>query len=426
MLPVFVVDDESEGAWRPAPPASWWRVRSLQALDTKLESAGATLVIRTGDTAAALRRLVEEVGATTVVCTGRPEPAALRQDARVRDALASVGVELFVIPDELFLSPPAAPQVFSHFHRSALQGGVGAPARSRAVRWARPGVPSERMSEVRWRPMGDGWVPGQPAGDQMIERVRRVSGTYAARRDLAASGSTTRLSPYLRSGDVSVRSAWAAAGTEGAAVQRELAWREFARALLRAHPDMPDRPIRREFERFPYAPDAAAQARWRAGETGYPLVDAAMRQLYQEGWIPNRLRMVVGSFLVKHLLQPWQDGERWFWDRLLDADLANNAMNWQWVAGSGVDAAPFFRIFNPTLQAEKFDPGGVYITRWVQELALLPAPWRHRPWEAPESVLAEAGVDLGRTYPRPIVDRATARARALDALAALRTAVRPH
>jgi deoxyribodipyrimidine photo-lyase len=201
---------------------------------------------------------------------------------------------------------------------------------------------------------------------------------------------------------------------------RQLGWREFCHHLLFANPDLPERPLDRRFERFPWRCDAEGLDVWKKGRTGYPFVDAAMRQLWRTGYMHNRARMVAASFLVKHLLLPWQEGEAWFWDTLVDADLANNACGWQWVAGCGADAAPYFRVFNPVSQGEKFDPEGAYVRRYVPELATLDAKFIHRPWEAPQEILRAAGVALGETYPRPIVDHAFARKRALEAYAACR------
>jgi len=204
----------------------------------------------------------------------------------------------------------------------------------------------------------------------------------------------------------------------------ELGWRDFAAALLYAHPDIASRPLRPEFKRFPWRDDEAAFRAWAGGRTGYPIVDAGMRQLWRTGYMPNRVRMISASFLIKHLLIDWRRGEQWFWDTLIDADPANNPMGWQWVAGSGADAAPYFRIFNPVLQAEKFDPDGAYVRRWVPELAQLAAPEIHAPWQASSETLARAGVALGKSFPRPIVDHAPARARALAAFEKMRRAAR--
>ena len=199
----------------------------------------------------------------------------------------------------------------------------------------------------------------------------------------------------------------------------EIAWRDFSAHLLHEFPYMAERAFRPEFDAMPWRSDPAGLAAWKEGRTGYPLVDAGMRQLWATGWMHNRVRMVVASFLVKHLLIDWREGEAWFWDTLVDADLASNVQNWQWVAGSGADAAPYFRIFNPVLQSEKFDADGRYVRRWVPELGALPARWIHAPWTAPSEVLAQAGVRLGQTYPRPVVDHSQARLRALEALKTL-------
>jgi deoxyribodipyrimidine photo-lyase len=196
----------------------------------------------------------------------------------------------------------------------------------------------------------------------------------------------------------------------------ELGWREFANHLLFHFPQTPEKPLRKEFAAFPWEPDHANLRAWQRGRTGYPLVDAGMRELWHTGWMHNRVRMVVASFLVKDLLIPWQEGAAWFWDTLVDADLANNTLGWQWTAGCGADAAPYFRIFNPVSQGEKFDLTGDYVRHWVPELARLPRKWLYKPWEAPASVLADAGIELGNTYPQPIVDHPQARARALEAL----------
>jgi deoxyribodipyrimidine photo-lyase len=200
---------------------------------------------------------------------------------------------------------------------------------------------------------------------------------------------------------------------------RELGWREFFAHTLFANPTLADVPLREQFRRFPWADDADMLGRWQRGRTGYPIVDAGMRELWHTGWMHNRVRMVTASFLVKHLLIPWQRGEEWFWDTLVDADLASNAGGWQWVAGCGTDAAPYFRVFNPVLQGERFDPDGAYVRRWLPELSAVPAPWIHRPWQAPPLELAAAKVRLGTTYPVPVVDHGQARERALAGFASL-------
>jgi deoxyribodipyrimidine photo-lyase len=201
---------------------------------------------------------------------------------------------------------------------------------------------------------------------------------------------------------------------------RELLWREFCANQLWHNPGLPDTPLRPEFAEMPWRDDKSALRAWQRGRTGFPIVDAGMRQLWRLGWMHNRVRMIVASFLIKHLLIPWQEGEAWFWDTLVDADLASNAANWQWVAGCGADAAPYFRIFNPVLQGRKFDAAGDYVRRFVPEIAELDARYIHAPWEASRDSLAKAGITLGKTYPNPIVDLSEGRARALDAFARIR------
>jgi deoxyribodipyrimidine photo-lyase len=278
----------------------------------------------------------------------------------------------------------------------------------------------------------DRWTPGEAAARaRLSEFLSDDFSGYAKLRDRPDLAGTSRLSPYLAFGEVSPRQCWYAAGlaaerSEGADValdtfQRELAWREFSAHLLYHWPRLPHEPFRPEFRQFPWQADDTLLSRWLRGLTGYPIVDAGMRELWSTGWMHNRVRMIAASFLIKDLLQPWQAGEAWFWDTLVDADLANNAASWQWVAGSGADAAPYFRIFNPVKQGETFDPEGEYVRRWVPELAGLPRKAIHAPWQAASEVLAAAGVEIGRTYPAPIVDHGKARAAALAAFAALKS-----
>jgi deoxyribodipyrimidine photo-lyase len=246
---------------------------------------------------------------------------------------------------------------------------------------------------------------------------------YELARDRPDYRGTSRLSPHLHFGEIGPRQLWSAvrghptvrAGADECFL-RELGWREFAHHLLFHFPQTPEQPLREQFGQFPWKRDRASLRAWQRGRTGFPIVDAGMRELWHTGWMHNRVRMIVASFLVKDLLGPWQDGAAWFWDTLVDADLANNTLGWQWTAGCGADAAPYFRIFNPVKQGEKFDPAGAYVRRWVPELRALPDAWLQRPWEAPAAVLAESGVELGRSYPRPIIDHGEARTRAMAAL----------
>ncbi|MBY0430024.1 MAG: DNA photolyase family protein [Rhodospirillales bacterium] len=264
------------------------------------------------------------------------------------------------------------------------------------------------------------WQPGEAGAiERLTDFCRDGLERYGATRDRPDQPGTSRLSPFLAFGEIGPRQVWEAVRTRettgGEAFLREIGWREFCWHLLYHSPDLGSQPQRREFARFPWSDDETLFQSWVQGRTGYPMVDAGMRCLRQTGWMHNRVRMVVASFLVKDLLLPWQRGEAWFHDTLVDCDLASNAGGWQWVAGCGLDAAPYFRIFNPALQGEKFDPRGRFVRQWLPELAKLPDLVIHRPWEASAEVLARAGVKLDETYPRPIVDHGLARRRALIA-----------
>ncbi|MDB6036406.1 MAG: phrB, partial [Verrucomicrobiales bacterium] len=271
------------------------------------------------------------------------------------------------------------------------------------------------------------WQPGETGAKANLKRfLTEEFSDYSKRRNRPDIAGTSRLSPHLHFGEISPRQIWHAVrnakpsnSDEGAwrssQFITELGWREFAHHLLFHFPQTPAEPLRTNFKHFPWREDAAWLSAWQKGQTGYPIVDAGMRELWATGWMHNRVRMIVASFLVKDLLIAWQAGARWFWDTLVDADLAQNTLGWQWSAGCGADAAPYFRIFNPVLQGEKFDPNGGYVRQWCPELGRLNDRWLHRPWEAPSQILAQAGIDLGGNYPKPIVSHSIAREVALDA-----------
>jgi deoxyribodipyrimidine photo-lyase len=264
------------------------------------------------------------------------------------------------------------------------------------------------------------WKPGEaPARKKLASFLDDGLHAYATDRDTPSKTGTSRLSPHLRFGEIGPRQIWHAvqnriADDHGLAQHAEkflseVVWRDFCHQLLHTYPHLPTKPHSPRFESFPWISDEAALEAWQHGRTGYPIVDAGMRQLWRTGWMHNRVRMIVASFLVKHLLTDWRDGETWFWDTLVDADPANNAFSWQWIAGSGPDSAPFHRIFNPVSQGEKFDSNGDYVRDFVPEIAGLPDAFIHKPWEAPPAILSSAGIELGDTYPRPIVPHGPAR-----------------
>lgn len=447
------------------PAAHAWRAHSLRALDAELRQRGSRLVVRAESAAAAISALALAVGARAVVCARDWTPTSLAEETAVARALADAGVALEVHEGQLLLAPPAIEtasggpyRVFTPYHRAWMRmvdpaslGALGAPEPGSAPGPAPESAPARIAAPERWpdsAPLPEPdpaapdvaawWTPGEAgAARRLAAFVREHAATYAEGHDRADLDATSRLSPHLAWGELSPRQVVAAVSAAGGAPAlgspaasgpadaaapfiRQLAWREFAYHVLHHFPELPEKPFRPAFAQMPWADDPAGLEAWRAGRTGFPLVDAGMRELATTGWMHNRARLVAGSFLAKHLLLPWQLGESWFAERLVDADLALNAFNWQWVAGSGADAAPYFRIFNPMLQGAKVDPDGAYVRRWIPELAEMPALWIHRPHEAPEAVVSAAGVVLGETYPRPIVDHAEARARALAAFAVVR------
>lgn len=441
VVPLYVWSPAVEQPWSPGSASRWWLHQSLTGLEASLGRSGSRLTVRQGELLPNLRSVIRESGATRVYVNRRYEPPMGASDAEIERALHGDGVQLAAF-DDATLFPPGQVltregkpfQVFTPFWRACLSRPapavpIGAPGKLEApARWPT----SETVESLGLLPRIDWtgglratWSPGEAAAEAALKRFA-ASGMvdYAAARDRVDVDGTSRLSPHIRFGEVSVRQVWhMASGVDGESAERflrEIGWREFAHHLLWAFPHTTERPLREAFDAFEWRDDRAALRSWQRGATGYPIVDAAMRQLWATGWMPNRLRMVVASFLTKHLLIPWQAGARWFWDTLVDADLANNTLGWQWTAGCGADAAPYFRIFNPVAQASRFDPDGTYIRRWAPELAGVCAPAIFAPWEASPRELAAAGVRLGETYPAPVVDHRAARERALSAYGRLR------
>jgi deoxyribodipyrimidine photo-lyase len=471
VVPVYVLDEAGEWGWAPGAAARWWLHRSLAALDASLRERGSRLLLARGDAETVLPRLVRETGAGAVYWNRRYELCAVARDGWLEMKLGDAGVEVRTWNASVLHEPHAIAnrqgrpfQVFTPYWRHCLGHPVGAPLKLKVAALPAPAAwprslelaelelqvpPGGRCGEPADGPEHDAagsaprpdygawWQPGEAAAAGRLRRfVAHAMEAYAAQRDFPARDGTSRLSPHLHFGEISARQIWAAvraAGREsgvfppgnGARVfLAELGWREFAHHLLFNFPHTTELPLRDEFARFPWAADPGGKKfrAWREGRTGYPIVDAAMRQLRASGWMHNRTRMIAASFLVKHLRLPWRSGAAWFWERLLDADLASNTLGWQWSAGCGADAAPYFRIFAPVLQGRKFDPDGAYVRRWVPELARVPAEHIHAPWDAPAHVLGAAGVTLGETYPRPIVEHAAARNEALAAFRAMRGA----
>jgi deoxyribodipyrimidine photo-lyase len=448
----FYVHDETGGGARPLGGAAKWRLaESLTAMEAALSARGARLDIVKGDAEEAILTLAAAADASRIVWSRRYEGGAKALDTRVKAALKERGVEgasfngqLMREPWELSKRGGEPVRVFTAFwrrHRALgpLLAPTPAPKRLTAAPWPSEAPQRVSIEALKLRPAKPDWSgelslgesPGEAGALAALETFAAGAlRLYADQRDILAPGAASRLSANLRFGEISpcrvahaVETAAAAQPALAGAAEKymaELGWRDFAAAQLYAHPDLATRPLRGEFERFPWRDDEKGFRAWTRGRTGYPIVDAGMRQLWRTGYLPNRARLVVASFLVKHLLIDWRRGEEWFWDTLIDADPASNPLNWQWVAGVGVDSAPYFRVFNPVLQAEKFDPDGAYVRRWVPELARLEAPVIHKPWQASGEALTRAGVAPGETYPQPIVDHGLARARALAAFASMR------
>jgi deoxyribodipyrimidine photo-lyase len=451
VVALFVLDEVSPGIRPLGGAAKWWLGRSLAALRAELAGRGVRLVARRGGMVEHALDVASAIGATHVAWNRRYGAAEQAVDAALKAELKARGVtatshnaHLLYEPWEVTTKAGSPAKVFTPFWRAArATKPARAPVPAPALIGADAAVPSDDPAAWGLQPTSPDWSTGMaeafaPGSAGAMARLDRflVEGLpgYADGRNRPDLPSTSRLSPHLRFGEISVARVWAisehavASGRSRAPeddlvkFQAELGWREFAYHLLHQEPALATRNWQRKFDAFPWREDAAALKAWRKGLTGYPIVDAGMRELWTTGWMHNRVRMIVGSFLVKHLLVDWRRGEEWFWDTLVDADPANNTASWQWVAGTGADAAPYFRVFNPVGQGEKFDPMGAYVRRWVPELSRLPDALIHRPFAAGGIDLAAAGVSLGRTYPRPIVDLDFGRERALKALEATKDA----
>ena len=444
ITPAFILEPKEATAWSRGGASRWWLHHALVSLQNALGELGLELVIRRGHAEVELRQLIEETGTKHVFWNDVYEPRSVERDGVIEEALRDSRCEvrrfnasLLHQPNEISNKAGKPFQVFTPFWKHCLRQDSRALASfdRKAVHPSLRQPPSSSIDSLSLLPARDWadafpmhWDPSLSGAEKRLQTFcSSAVSQYDVDRDLPGIDGTSRLSPYLHFGQLSPRQVInhiekkidegkLKASKDTDRFVSEIGWREFSYHLLYHFPHTPESPLREEFTQFPWQPDPTSLEAWQRGRTGYPTVDAAMRQLWETGWMHNRARMIVASFLVKHLLQPWQEGARWFWDTLVDADLANNTQGWQWTAGCGADASPFFRVFNPITQGRKFDPDGDYIRRWIPELSRVPAAFIHQPWEAPPILLAESGVRLWQGLPLPRSSKhATGRRRALEA-----------
>lgn len=440
IVPVFIDDAAAEGDWAPGAASRWWLHHSLIELDLRLRDRGSRLILSSGDSLETLQRIRNACGADAIYWNRVYEPALVERDRAIKQALVEDGLtvescngSLLFEPWQLCKDDGSPYRVFTPFWKQMQKCWVPPVACPEPRQLAAPKrwPASLALAELELLPRGDWadafsdyWAPGELGARRRLARfVESTVVDYDDARDRPDVQGTSRLSPHLHFGEISPGQVARALDEAGElpsgkgrlSCLREIAWREFSSHLLFRNPHLVDEPLNPAFKAFPWrrrADYAADLEAWQRGMTGIPMVDAGMRELWATGWMHNRVRMVVASFLTKNLLIPWQEGTQWFWDTLVDADLANNTQGWQWTAGCGADASPYFRVFNPVLQGEKFDPAGEYLRRWCPELGQRPRRRLHHPLSADEARC------FG--YPEPMVDLRTSRQRALDAWARIR------
>jgi deoxyribodipyrimidine photo-lyase len=458
ILPIFCLSDlNQDKIWSLGGASKWWLHQSLKHLQESYQHLGSSLLLFSGDFEDTLKQLQEDFEVKAVVTDERWEPSARQKMSSLKAALSSSGIPFHTLNTHLCFHPDALStqqetpfKVFTPFWKKALDVGVtpnlAAPSKQqeplkhqllkqKEMSALASSVSLDALNLLPSIPWDHGfypeWTPGEKGAKQALDRfILEALENYHTDRDRPDKTGTSRLSAHLHFGEISPLRVWHELNALAPVVfkgnspsthyLREIAWREFAHHLLVHFPHTPLQPLRPEFEQFPWQENNSHLKAWQKGLTGYPIVDAGMRELWATGWMHNRVRMIVASFLVKHLLLPWQEGAHWFWDTLVDADLPNNTLGWQWSAGCGADAAPYFRIFNPILQGIKFDPDGVYIRRWIPELSELDTRYIHTPWETPPGFLTLANIKLGEDYPYPIVDHQEARQKAIKAFETLK------
>ena len=446
ILPVYILDDKNPKAWSIGSASQWWLHESLGALNKDLQNK---LWVLQGDPLALLRELVKQHGVDKVVWNRAYEPWQTERDTAIKTELSEV-CEVSSFSGSMMWEPwtnlkdDGTPyRVFTpYYKRSVKDYPVREPVNSRLEpkKLLSCSQPESKIDTLKLLPkhpwhlsIADNWQPGEKGAAKRLKSfLEQGISSYKTGRDFPAQRSVSRLSPHLHFGEVSPNQLWHAARNQAGDApeneiehfQRELAWREFSYYLLYHFPTLPDENLYAHFDGFPWLDDKQELKRWQQGMTGYPLVDAGMRELWQTGYMHNRVRMIVGSFLIKNMLMHWKHGAQWFWDCLVDADLASNSASWQWVAGSGADAAPYFRIFNPVTQSTKFDPSGDYIKTYVPELKSMPDKYIHDPSSAPKEILDKAGVVLDKDYPKAMLSLKETRERALNSYSTIKEAPR--
>ena len=451
VVPIFIFDDFEEHEWSLGQASRWWLHRSLEKLSGDIQKRKNKLIIRSGHAYSIIKELLNETGAMRVFWNRCYEPEAIQRDKDIKRSLIKEGLDVQSFNSSLLREPwEVATQkgdpykVFTPYWKaSRILGEPGRPLGAPDIMPAfdKP-IRSLDLNELelisskgKWiKGLCDVWNPGeQGALARLNEFCGDNTNAYEEMRNIPSVTGTSRLSPHLHFGEVGPRQVWHAVTSaieprsEGGMSKgietflSEIGWREFSYHLLYYFPELPSSPLRKEFEKFPWVESTKSLRAWERGETGYPIVDAGMRELWSTGWMHNRVRMIVASFLIKDLLINWRCGEKWFWDCLVDADLASNSASWQWVAGCGADAAPYFRIFNPTTQAKRFDPYGSYVRHWIPEISGLSNKLVHTPWLAKPIELSDAGITIGNNYPKRLVDHSEARKKALDSYKLLKS-----
>jgi deoxyribodipyrimidine photo-lyase len=440
VVPVFIWAPDELGNWVPGGASQWWLHQSLKSLGDAFKEKGGKLILRTGESLAELRDLIEKTGADRVYWNRRYESPMRELDADIKRQLRDDGVEVKSFNSSLLNEPHTAAtgqgnpyKVYTPYWKKVKDRKLQPVAEPDFKKLTFPDSYPQTVAldslgllpENQWyRKLYAHWDVSEAAAAKRLQAfLSKPVDTYDSARDIPSEDGTSSLSPYLHWGQIGPRQIMHAVNEQcnlhksGPQVYaKEIYWREFAYNVLYHFPETPDHPLRSEYEKFPWEHDAETLKAWQTGHTGYPIVDAGMRQLWQTGWMHNRVRMIVSSLLVKHLLHNWHEGAKWFWDTLVDADLASNTLGWQWSGGCGADAAPYFRVFNPIIQGQKFDPDGDYVRKYVPELAKMPTKYIHTPWEAPDGIQDHLGIKIGEDYPQPIIEHKAGRERALAAL----------